>query len=459
MNYYRLDVVSLNRAMGVNLEKGTYRNERRKRVYLLPFPTRNPERVLFDNGFMPIIAGAFRKLNGLSMEGTAALNEIESIVELGNYKDEKAKTLFSGFLKSELSEIQLGKVHDLSQIIAIPMSDKKTERIGELDLMHYVHDTFLANSSDEFIEAMSFQLPENIALQLLIPKNKVVQSTKKKLYSSHFKKLEKQFKKDFLLLLKHPNFLIQNIDLFFAHYTFISLSQMILQVSRFEQFSEDNWIGLYFLYQEEKSARWREAYKRGYELVRSSMANFYVHEHLINIVSQVPFIKYDNALYSDIYQELKKQSDYAENEYVQSLHQWMEENYLLLNETERSYERKNTAPEVWREMYDLIRPNISKEINSRFSLAFESLFSKYYYKHGGSLGKLTGLSQRQVLLLVALAVGEERLELNKLWDELEKRGVYLDHKTREVIIETLDRLNYIEKQSDSGDAQYVKPVL
>lgn len=69
------------------------------------------------------------------------------------------------------------------------------------------------------------------------------------------------------------------------------------------------------------------------------------------------------------------------------------------------------------------------------------------------------MNQSQVLLLVAISVGESRLELNRLWDELEIRGVYLDHKTREVFVELLDGLNYIEKKSDSGDAQYVKPIL
>src|SRR5699024_2988213 len=246
---------------------------------------------------------------------------------------------------------------------------------------------------------------------------------------------------------------------FFAHYTFISTSQLILQVSRYQQFDEDNWIKIYFLEHEEKAARWREAYKHGYQLLRTSMLNFYVHEHLINIVSQVPFIKKENVLYHEIYQTVKEYGSEAESAYLDSLHDWMETYFIEVNESNYTYIRHNNIPDTWKEMAKFIRPNIDKAMNSRFTLAFDSLFSKYYYKHGGSLGKLTGISQRQILLLVALSVGEERLELNKLWDAFEKRGVYLDYQTREIIVETLDRLNYIEKQSDSGDAQYVKPVL
>lgn len=63
------------------------------------------------------------------------------------------------------------------------------------------------------------------------------------------------------------------------------------------------------------------------------------------------------------------------------------------------------------------------------------------------------------MLLVAVSVGTERLELNLLWDEFEKRGIFVDYKTKEVIVDLLDSLNYIEKKSDSGDAQYVKPIL
>ena len=40
-----------------------------------------------------------------------------------------------------------------------------------------------------------------------------------------------------------------------------------------------------------------------------------------------------------------------------------------------------------------------------------------------------------------------------------KRGIYLDKQSQESIVEFYEKLNLIEKKSDSGDAQYVKGIL
>ena len=62
-------------------------------------------------------------------------------------------------------------------------------------------------------------------------------------------------------------------------------------------------------------------------------------------------------------------------------------------------------------------------------------------------------------MLVAVSITEERVELKQLWKELENRGVWLDHHSKEEVVKMLDKLNYMEKKSDSGDAQYVKSIL
>ena len=75
------------------------------------------------------------------------------------------------------------------------------------------------------------------------------------------------------------------------------------------------------------------------------------------------------------------------------------------------------------------------------------------------MGTLLSLTQEQLLLLVAVSVGNERIDLKQLWKEFEQRGVWLDHHSKEEVVQVLDKLNYMEKKSDSGDAQYVKSIL
>ena len=49
--------------------------------------------------------------------------------------------------------------------------------------------------------------------------------------------------------------------------------------------------------------------------------------------------------------------------------------------------------------------------------------------------------------------------LLKLLHEFEKRGLLFDRESKKKIIELFERMNLLEKRSDSGDAQYVKYVL
>lgn len=456
MTSYSIHADHINRLMKVNIEKKKYSNERRGRVHLLPFATRN-DRTTFENGFMPVIAGAFRKLYEEPVDIKEDVTNVEDILQGIQFKEESAERRFEHYLETELYNITNGIIHDISQVKHIPLSSEDKARKGELDLAHFVYDTFLAPYADEFLAELEEIKPQNILLNLFNAEGKQTKKGINKLYGNHLPHIVEQFREDFLLLLRHPSFCMQYIDLFFVHYTYIVITQLVLQVSRFEKFDEDNWIDLYFFYQEEKAARWRNGYKWGYRRVQTEMANFYAHEHLLNIVAEVDFSDDRNLLYHDIASHLK--DDDAKSQYIDSANKWMREIYIPLREVSRSYIEATTLSELFEEMYEQIKPNITSELNSRYPKGLDELFNKYFYKHGGSLGKLNSLNQSQILLLVAVSVGENRLELNRLWDEMELRGVYLDYKTREVIVELLDGLNYIEKKSDSGDAQYVKPIL
>ncbi|MBP2898886.1 DNA phosphorothioation-dependent restriction protein DptG [Escherichia coli] len=54
---------------------------------------------------------------------------------------------------------------------------------------------------------------------------------------------------------------------------------------------------------------------------------------------------------------------------------------------------------------------------------------------------------------------KEKTPLSKLFQLLEKRGVFFDKHSKLHVSDILKKLNLIDKKSDSGDAQYVKPIL
>ena len=62
-------------------------------------------------------------------------------------------------------------------------------------------------------------------------------------------------------------------------------------------------------------------------------------------------------------------------------------------------------------------------------------------------------------MLTAICVKEEKITLKALFEEYNKRGVFLDKESKELVVKFLEKLNLIDKKSDSGDAQYVKSIL
>ena len=51
------------------------------------------------------------------------------------------------------------------------------------------------------------------------------------------------------------------------------------------------------------------------------------------------------------------------------------------------------------------------------------------------------------------------MRLNDVFSEFECRGVFLDNHSKDEVMRYYEKLNLIEKKSDSGDAQYVKRIL
>ena len=84
---------------------------------------------------------------------------------------------------------------------------------------------------------------------------------------------------------------------------------------------------------------------------------------------------------------------------------------------------------------------------------------KYLAKSRGQYGLMLNLNKDFLYIITALCVKENKIKLNDLFDEYERRGLFFDRYSKEEIVTLLNKWNLIDKKSDSGDAQYVKSIL
>jgi len=457
---YKLDYEKINKFVD---KKGKYTYRRRLVTNVLPLPTREPERAKFDKGFISVVGGVIRKINGKNILVDLTDTAIDEVIILGNYKGDESKELFRYYLTEQLKELNDGKISSFKQMEHIPFADNTSEQKGEIEFVSFFYDTFIGKDIERVREILqNIEDPNLIAeiLDYLSLDTEYAKNQKNESYKNFFPSLKEQFFKDLETLAQNQSFLLAHIAALFVHYTFVAMSQIILQINKITNFNQQELIPVYYILQWEKAARWRNSYKQGYKMLIGEMEGFFAHEHALNIVGLNTFSNQRNLFYHSIKNLLSDAGTEAENQFVQSIYDWLNDVYKVKTGIQvENYSSEKTIDQAFEDLLTAVRPGISKEINSRYQKAFEAIVSKFFRKHGGSLGTLLSLSQEQLLLLVAVSVRNQRIELKQLWIEFENRGIWLDHHSKEEVVKVLDKLNYLEKKSDSGDAQYVKSIL
>ena len=73
--------------------------------------------------------------------------------------------------------------------------------------------------------------------------------------------------------------------------------------------------------------------------------------------------------------------------------------------------------------------------------------------------KVLVLDEDMLLFLVAMMAKDERIRIDDLYRRFESFGICFSFQTKNAICDYLQKLNLLERKSDSGEAQYVRVVL
>lgn len=459
MNTFELNFDAIKKVIG---ETG-YSLNRRKNTYVTPFPTRNPERANFEAGFSPVMAAVLRVIGNESKYYERNDQAVEEIIENGKFDQEPSKAAFANYLKNEMKEIENGNVYKFEQLKYIPFTETSKEAKGELMYFHFFYDLFIRQNIEEIQEIFSAVESQDL-LSTIMNLTMVEQANfdEPAQYKQLFPFMQKQFVEDLRVLATNPTFLITNLEEFFVQYCYFALTQMIVQTNRYTAFNAEKPFPVVLFLNTESTQKWRDGYRYGYKLLKEEFRYFYAHEHVLNILGANTFADNGNWFYHDYATFFKEQGPEAEQQFVQSIYQWIEEVMAVrIDDVTPIPYKHQTLEEAFRDLVELVRLQVKDEVYSRYTKAFDMFLRRFYRKNGGSLGSLLAVSPKQLLTMIAVCVGPKnsRLELNYLWAELEKRGVFLDDQTKEEVVHLLDQLNYLDKKSDSGDAQYVKAIL
>ena len=279
--------------------------------------------------------------------------------------------------------------------------------------------------------------------------------------------VQKKFESDFEYILGARNRTRDHLIPLIEFYYFTYTAQAILQLNRFLDGDHSACVPLFFRLEWEKTSQNRRCYSEGWNVLQNAAKKIFAHAVTLEILNQtteqcepIDYIKLQALINSApgedhrIAEEIKVLTD----RYRAAISDCAE-----MKELQRRVSPDGeTAAEV-RFLFESVRLQFEntdrKNPYSSYARNFEE-YSKKYMQWRGRSGWVLTLTEEILIFLTKICIkDQEKMRLNDVFAEFEARGVFLDNHSKTEVMRYYEKLNLIEKKSDSGDAQYVKRIL
>lgn len=285
-------------------------------------------------------------------------------------------------------------------------------------------------------------------------------------YIPIFTGMRELFVKDLSYMLNQDMSSEDDLSNLFSLYYFQYYVQSTLILDKFFSGKPNEKVELYFALDWERVSRNRKCCTEGWDKVKMNLSHCFAHKTTLGILnnhkgqeklSYLDFFNISNQS-DEIDRALASEIERAEQTYTTYIGDYKDfskiEKAVGINKTEMAI--KHLFECVEQQFVNTNRRRARESFNEKFVSFCRDRWTKDRKKSGVVLN----LTERDVIFLTNLSIGEnERIRLNDLFKEYEKRGVFLDRTSKEMLQDFFAKLNIIDKKSDSGDAQYVRRIL
>ena len=426
---------------------------------LIPFRSR-ADRADYSKGFKCIL-GEFARIElNKKWIDDSKINEIigdivkNPQVEIEEGCDEYLEKILKEYLFNDNNELNILNPY---LFLYIPLS-QNAHATGEKEIALFLRDIFCRDNDelkDFFSETTSTHGFINLILNNIAP---LEDETRESKYIPILSNIVELFNEDISFALNDETFLINNIGVILSYYYFFYISQLILKLNKFYDESIGDIEQLYFLLDWESVSKNRKTITHGYDYLDTNADYFAAKSSVVDQLNILFGGEY--CLLGDIYNKYLNLDSNSQKEFLKNLKKW-----VAIYHKARGYDEIE-LPDDFKELIDILTEDlngdkgIDNEIRtSRYPLNLRELCEAFFVKNRGRYGPVFNVNRELLLAISALCVKEEKIKLNQLFVEYEKRGLYFDRYSKEEIEIFLTDLNLIDKKSDSGDAKYVKSTI
>ena len=455
------------------LEKG--KHDTGKAVEILPFSSRRANDYRYK--FRGVLGELVRIICGLEIDSKAMENKDLFITEEGNPLSEHiAKNVetkcdddkfdFIHFMNNYLfNNSEINPVHPY--LFNYIEEDGKKNKNEFLKFSRFINDILIQNNKT-IKEIFMNKEADNVLTELVLENLSSLKERKQNSsqYRPLINSLIKLYQEDIIYLSKYKDYFLTSFPIITQFYVFIYVSQLIIKFDQFTTGDLEDIKPFYFALDWESINKRRMAANEfeGFKLIRNKSKNLFPHVHTLSQLSYNSLNgdpqnneKLKVLSYTELYSAIQEKGSEYEQEFFIQLKEWIND-YRNLKKV-KVLDTSNDIPSAFEVLHKCLKEGMNDEVSEKYGKNIEDLGATHFIKSRGSLGQVLNIKHEFLLLLTAVSVKDERIPLNNLFLEFQKRGVAFDLYSKKEIINLLDNLNIIDKKSDSGDSQYVKPIL
>lgn len=275
------------------------------------------------------------------------------------------------------------------------------------------------------------------------------------------------FVKDFEVLISNTTMYQDNIYRFLAYYYMFYVSQLAVKLNKFEHGNRNEIEKVYITLYEEVVTKVRPGYEYGWKYVKDKVSHMFSHSVVMEMLSHnKEDVHMDYIGFFNRFNEAEDDEKVAGE--IRSIREqymdWIQLDYSGCKHNSEKDTTCSTSTEIKKLFetidYQFINGGRKSHYNG-YNKKFIDFVQKNFGKFRGICGYTLSVRESDIVMFTRLILSENdgKIRLAKLFEEFEKRGLLFDRESKKHIVELFEKMNLLEKRSDSGDAQYVKYIL
>lgn len=461
INNFNIDLEGIKETFKISEDKKGLIHKQGNRYKLLPYVANEKTLV---NEFAGVVGAFSRVISNKELKGKFEVEQfIEDIVDqIGEYEGDMSRESFKSIVRTMF--IDNGNLVDFD----IKTINYLSATTADQKIALFLYSVLFSEDLKEEVSLHYDRNVENILYNIVLKALPGLQDKNIPIgeYKCYLPFVREQFIKDFKFLISKEELYKNSLKRLLEYYYMFYVSQLVMKLNVFEKADLSKPDALYYTLDWERTSKTRTAYQFGWEKIKNDLNSLFSHavtlemlnhngtEEQLNYVDLANIFNEINGL--EVGKEIKSIIEVYKNQLDDV--NW---NGLKTKDRQSEVEGFNSVYELFDTIkYQFETSSSRARANEAYRNWFIRFVQKNFAKRRGQLGYNLNITEDDIILMTKICINNnEKLKLNKLFEEFELRGLFFDRDSKVKIVQLYEKLNSLEKKSDSGDAQYVKSVL